>query len=117
VNIISGKFDMTCELFAPIVATDSNSGEVAQSYSGTATATIFCYVNNRANNEAFNDMQRQSNTTTTVDCRFGDIDALSVTNSWLMKVEGQTYQVTGIVDAVEFQRRTVTRLSGVERIG
>jgi hypothetical protein len=117
VNIISGKFDMTCELFAPIVATDSNSGEVTQSYSGTATATIFCYVNNRANNEAFNDMQRQSNTTTTVDCRYGDIDALNVTLSWLMKVEGQTYQVTSIVDAVEFQRRTVTRLSGVERIG
>jgi hypothetical protein len=117
VNIISGKFDMTCELFAPIVATDSNSGEVTQSYSGTATATIFCYVNNRANTEAFNDMQRQSNTTTTVDCRFGDIDALNVTLSWLMKVEGQTYQVTSIVDAVEFQRRTVTRLSGVERIG
>jgi len=117
VNIISGKFDMTCELFAPIVATDSNSGEVTQSYSATATATIFCYVNNRANNEAFNDMQRQSNTTTTVDCRFGDIDALNVTLSWLMKVEGQTYQVTSVVDAVEFQRRTVTRLSGVERIG
>jgi len=117
VNIISGKFDMTCELFAPIVTTDSNSGEVTQSYSGTATATIFCYVNNRANNEAFNDMQRQSNTTTTVDCRWADIDALNVTLSWLMKVEGQTYQVTSVVDAVEFQRRTVTRLSGVERIG
>jgi hypothetical protein len=117
VNIISGKFDMTCELFAPIITTDSNSGEVAQSYSGTATATIFCYVNNRANNEAFNDMQRQSNTTTTVDCRWADIDALNVTLSWLMKVEGQTYQVTSVVDAVDFQRRTVTRLSGVERIG
>ena len=108
---------MTCELFAPIITTDSNSGEVAQSYSGTATATIFCYVNNRANNEAFNDMQRQSNTTTTVDCRWADIDALNVTLSWLMKVEGQTYQVTSVVDAVDFQRRTVTRLSGVERIG
>lgn len=116
-NIISGKFDMTCELFAPIITTDSNSGEVIQSYSGTATATIFCYVNNRANNEAFNDMQRQSNTTTTVDCRFGDINALNVTNSWLMKVESQTYQVNSVVNAVEFQRRTVTRLSGVERIG
>ena len=116
-NIISGKFDMTCELFAPTVTTNTNSGEVTQSYSGTATATIFCYVNNRANNEAFNDMQRQSNTTTTVDCRYGDIDALSVTNSWLMRIEGQMYQITGIVDAVEFQRRTVTRLSGVERIG
>ena len=116
-NIISGKFDMTCELFAPIITTDSNSGEVVQSYSGTATATIFCYVNNRANNETFNDMQRQSNTTTTVDCRFGDIDSLSVSLSWLMRIEGQMYQVTSVVDAVEFQRRTVIRLSGVERIG
>jgi SPP1 family predicted phage head-tail adaptor len=115
-NIISGKFDMTCALYAPIVATNSSSGEVTVSYSGTATATIFCYVNNRANNETFNDMQRQNNTTTTVDCRFNDIEALSVTNQWLMVVEGQTYQINSIVDAVEFQRRTVTRLSGIERL-
>jgi len=115
-NVIPGKFDMTCELFAPIVSTNSNSGEVTISYSGTATATIWCYVNNRANNETFNDMQRQNNTTTTVDCRFNDIEALSVTNQWLMKIEGQTYQINSIVDAVEFQRRTVTRLSGIERL-
>lgn len=114
-NIISGKYDMTCALYAPIVATNNNSGEVTVSYSGTATATIFCYVNNRANNEVFNDMQRQNNTTTTVDCRFNDIESLNVTNQWLMVVEGQTYQISGIVDAVEFQRRTVVRLSGIER--
>jgi hypothetical protein len=108
-NIISGKFDMTCELFAPTINENSSSGEITQTYSGTATATIFCYVNNRANNEVFNDMQRQSNTTTTIDCRYGDIESLSV--------EGQMYQINSIVDATEFQRRTVTRLSGIERIG
>ena len=108
---------MDCKLFAPTTAKDSNSGEVTISYSGTPTATIFCYVNNRANQEVFNDMQRQSNTTTTVDCRYGDITELEVTNQWLMEIEGQTYQITSVVDATEFYRRTVTRLSGIERIG
>lgn len=116
-NILVGKFDMTCELFSPTITENSNSGEVVQSYSGTPTATIFCYVNNRANNEIFNDQQRQSVTTTTVDCRFNDIDSLGVALNWLMKVEGQTYQINSIVDATDYQRRTVMRLSGVERIG
>jgi len=116
-EVLVGKFDMTCELFAPIVAENSDSGEVVQSYSSTPTATIFCYVNNRANNEIFNDLQRQSTTTTTVDCRYNDIDSLNVSLSWIMKIEGQTYQITGVVDATEFSRRTVIRLSGVERVG
>ena len=116
-NIISGKFDMDCKLFAPTAVENNASGEVTLTYSNTPTATIFCYVNNRANNEVFNDMQRQSNTTTTVDCRYGDIAALNVGLDWLMEVEGQRYQINSIVDAVEFQRRTVTRLSGIERIG
>ena len=108
---------MTCELFAPTINENSSSGEITQTYSETATATIFCYVNNRANNEVFNDMQRQSNTTTTIDCRFNDIDSLSVKLNWLMKIEGQTYQINSIVDATDYQRRTVIRLSGVERLG
>lgn len=116
-NIITGKFDMTCELFAPTINENSSSGEITQTYSETATATIFCYVNNRANNEVFNDMQRQSNTTTTIDCRYSDIESLEVKLNWLMRVEGQMYQINSIVDATEFQRRTVTRLSGIERIG
>lgn len=116
-NIITGKFDMECKLFAPIKATNSNSGERTITYSATPTATIFCYVNNRANNETFNDLQRQSNTTTTIDCRYIDILSLNVNLEWLFEVEGQTYQVNSLVDAVEYQRRTVTRLSGIERIG
>jgi hypothetical protein len=116
-NIISGKFDLDCKLFAPIITVDSNSGEVTQSYSSTPTATIFCYMNNKANNEQFNDLQRQSNTTVTVDCRWADIEQLQVLNSWLMKVNGNTYQITGIVDAVEYQRRTAVRINGIERIG
>lgn len=116
-NIIVGKFDMDCKLFAPIATENTASGEVIISYSATPTATIFCYVNNRANNETFNDMQRQDFTTTTVDCRYGDIAQLNVTNQWLMEVEGQRYQINSVVDAVEYQRRTVTRLSGVERTG
>ena len=116
-NVIPGKFDMDCKLFAPTITTSSDSGEVTQTYSGTPTATIWCYVNNRANNEVFNDMQRQSSTTTTVDCRYNDIAALGVDQTWLMEIEGQTYNITSVVDATEFQRRTVTRLSGVERLG
>lgn len=116
-NILVGKFDMTCELYSPTITENSDSGEVVQSYSETPTATIFCYVNNRANNEIFNDQQRQSVTTTTVDCRFNDIDSLGVALNWLMKIEGQTYQINSIVDATDYQRRTVTRLSGVERLG
>lgn len=116
-NILVGKFYMTCELYSPTITENSNSGEVVQSYSETPTATIFCYVNTRANNEIFNDQQRQSVTTTTIDCRFNDIDSLSVKLNWLMKIEGQTYQINSIVDATDYQRRTVMRLSGVERLG
>lgn len=114
-NVIVGKFDNVCELFAPTKTVNGASGEVTITYPSTPTATVWCYVNNRANNEVFNDMQRQDNTTQTIDCHAGDITQLGVNNSWLMKVEGQTYQINSIVDALEYARKSVTRLSGIER--
>jgi SPP1 family predicted phage head-tail adaptor len=116
-NVLIGKYDHVCTLFTPINTTNASSGEVVTTYSGTATATVFCYVNNRANNEVFNDLQRQDNTTITIDCRYNDIDSLSMSLEWIFKIDGQTFQVNSISEADEYGRKNVYRLTGIERIG
>lgn len=114
-NIIVGKFDTVCELFAPTKNTNGASGEVTLTYPSTPTRIIWCYQNNRSNNEVFNDMQRQENTTITIDCFYGDITELGVTARWIMKINGNTFNINSINDAIEYSRNTVIRLSGIER--
>lgn len=107
-DIISGKFDNQITLYSPTASQSSSTGTTTYSY--TEGATIWCYVNNRANNEQFIASKRSVDDRLTIDVRFND--AVDVTNQYQFNYEGTQYSVITKFEAPEYGRRNAYRIVG-----
>lgn len=107
-DIIIGKFDNQITLYSPTSSQSSSTGATTYSYS--EDETIWCYVNNRANNEQFQAGKRNVDDRLTIDVRFNDVT--NVNNQWQFNYEGTQYAVTTKFEAPEYGRRNVYRIVG-----
>jgi SPP1 family predicted phage head-tail adaptor len=107
-DIISGKFDNQITLFSPVATQSTSSGATSLTY--TEGDVLWCYVNNRANNEQFIESKRDVSDRLTIDVRYND--AIDVTNQYQFDYEGQMYSVVTKFEAPEYGRRNVFRIVG-----
>ena len=107
-DIISGKFDNQITLYTQNVSKSSTSGATSLTY--TEGETLWCYINNRANNEQFIESKRDVSDRITLDVRYND--AIDVTNQYQFDYEGQMYAVVTKFEAPEYGRRNVFRIVG-----
>lgn len=107
-DIKSGMFDKQVTVYEPAEVENTNSGAVTNTW--TEHGPIWCYLNDRINNETFDQAKRTDVKQITFDVRYENVPA-GINTQWQLSFESQRYQIISCKTADEYGRSNVKRIT------
>lgn len=112
-DVLAGKYDRQVTLKRPTQVTDNDTGAAEVTYA--TDGTPWCYLNDRNNNEQFDQQKRNDVKRITIDVRYDEVSE-DIDTDWQIEFEGLTYSVAETMEAPEFGRKTVRRIRAERKI-